>query len=57
MLSGAGLALAEAPEADQPRLREEWGYLIRRSISGLQASNYPERPGVTPSGRLDPPAV
>jgi hypothetical protein len=37
MLGGAGLALAEAPEADRPRLREEWRYLIRQSISGLQA--------------------
>ena len=37
MLGGAGLALAEAPEADRPRLREEWRYLVRRAISGLQA--------------------
>jgi AcrR family transcriptional regulator len=37
MLGGAGLALAEAPEADRPRLREEWRYLIRRTISGLSA--------------------
>jgi AcrR family transcriptional regulator len=37
MLGGAGLALAEAPEADRPRLREEWRHLIRRAISGLQA--------------------
>ena len=37
MLGGAGLALAEAPEADKPRLREEWRYLIRRTISGLRA--------------------
>jgi len=36
MLGGAGLALAEAVEADRPRLREEWGYLIRRSISGMR---------------------
>jgi AcrR family transcriptional regulator len=36
MLGGAGLALAEAAEADKPRLREEWGYLIRRSISGVR---------------------
>jgi AcrR family transcriptional regulator len=36
MLGGAGLALAEATEADRPRLREEWGYLIRRSISGVR---------------------
>jgi len=38
MLGGAGLALAEAPEADKPRLHEEWRYLIRRTISGLRAS-------------------
>jgi len=38
VLGGAGLALAEAPEADKPRLHEEWRYLIRRTISGLRAS-------------------
>jgi hypothetical protein len=38
MLGGAGLALAEAPEADKPRLREEWSYLIRRTISALRAA-------------------
>jgi len=37
MLGGAGLALAEAPAADRPRQREEWRYLIRQTISGLQA--------------------
>jgi AcrR family transcriptional regulator len=36
MLGGAGLALAEAAEADKPRLREEWGYLIRQSINGVR---------------------
>jgi AcrR family transcriptional regulator len=36
MLGGAGLALAEAAEADKPRLREEWGYLIGRTINGLR---------------------
>jgi AcrR family transcriptional regulator len=36
ILGGAGLALAEAAEADQPRLCEEWGYLIRRSIGSLR---------------------
>jgi hypothetical protein len=36
ILGGAGLALAEAGEADQPRLCEEWGYLIRRSIGSLR---------------------
>jgi AcrR family transcriptional regulator len=37
MFGGAGLALAEAAEADRPRLREEWGHLIRRAIAGLRA--------------------
>ena len=41
MLGGAGLALAEAPEADKPRVREEWRYLVRRTISGLRASEGP----------------
>jgi AcrR family transcriptional regulator len=36
MLGGAGLTLAEAAEADKLRLRAEWGYLIRRSISGMR---------------------
>jgi AcrR family transcriptional regulator len=36
MLGGAGLTLAEAPASDKPRLRAEWGYLIRRTISGLR---------------------
>jgi AcrR family transcriptional regulator len=36
MLGGAGLALAEAPESDKPRLRDEWGYLIRRTITGMR---------------------
>jgi AcrR family transcriptional regulator len=42
MLGGAGLALAEAPEADKPRLREEWSYLIRRTISGLRVTPAPQ---------------
>ena len=46
MLGGAGLALAEAPEADKPRLREEWRYLIRRTISALRAKE--ARPGGGP---------
>ena len=37
MLGGAGLALAEAPEADRLRQREEWRYLISQTITGLQA--------------------
>ena len=36
MLGGAGLALAEAPEPDKPRLRDEWGYLIRRTMTGMR---------------------
>jgi AcrR family transcriptional regulator len=36
MLGGAGLALAEATEADRPRLRDEWDYLIRRSIGAFR---------------------
>jgi AcrR family transcriptional regulator len=36
MLGGAGLTLAEAAEADRPRLCDEWGYLIRRSIGALR---------------------
>jgi AcrR family transcriptional regulator len=36
MLGGAGLTLAEAPETDKPRLREEWAYLIGRTINGLR---------------------
>src|SRR6185369_5719645 len=36
MLGGAGLALAEAPEADRPRLREEWRYLIGQTNAGLR---------------------
>lgn len=38
MLGGAGLALSEAAEADKGRLREEWGYLIRRSIESMRGS-------------------
>jgi AcrR family transcriptional regulator len=37
MLGGAGHALAEAEEADKARLREEWGYLIRRTMQALRA--------------------
>jgi AcrR family transcriptional regulator len=36
MLGGAGHTLAEASEGDKPRLREEWGYLIRRAISAMR---------------------
>jgi len=36
MLGGAGLTLAEAPAADKPRLREEWGFLIRGAMTGAR---------------------
>jgi AcrR family transcriptional regulator len=36
ILGGAGLAVAEAPVADRPRVREEWGALIRRTLNGLR---------------------
>ena len=36
MLGGAGHALAEADGADRARLREEWRYLIRRTIDALR---------------------
>jgi AcrR family transcriptional regulator len=38
MLGGAGHTLAEAAEADRPRLRQEWGYLIRRTITAMRIS-------------------
>lgn len=38
MLGGAGHTLAEAPEADRPRLREEWRHLIRRAIGAMRIS-------------------
>ena len=34
----AALVKFTAPEADKPRLREEWSYLIRRTISTLRAA-------------------
>ena len=36
MLGGAGLALAEAAEADKPRLRAEWRHLIVGSINAMR---------------------
>jgi AcrR family transcriptional regulator len=36
MLGGAGLTLAEAAEADKPRVREEWTYLLRRTITAFR---------------------
>ena len=38
MLGGAGHTLAGAAEADKPRLREEWRYLIRRAIGAMRVS-------------------
>jgi AcrR family transcriptional regulator len=37
MLGGAGLAVAEAPPEDKPRVRDEWGFLIGQAISSLRA--------------------
>ena len=36
MLGGAGLAVAEAPPRDKPRVRDEWRYLIGQAISSLR---------------------
>jgi AcrR family transcriptional regulator len=36
ILGGAGLAVAEAPAADKPRVRAEWSHLIRRTLDGLR---------------------
>ena len=36
MLGGAGLAVAEAPHGDKPRVRDEWRYLIGQAISSLR---------------------
>ncbi len=36
MLGGAGLAVAEAPPEDKPRVRDEWRYLIGQAISSLR---------------------
>jgi AcrR family transcriptional regulator len=35
MLGGAGLALAEAADADKPLVHDEWRYLILRTIKGF----------------------
>jgi AcrR family transcriptional regulator len=37
MLGGAGLAVAEAPETDKVRVRDEWRYLIGQAFSSLRA--------------------
>jgi AcrR family transcriptional regulator len=36
MLGGAGLAVAEAPPGDKPRVRDEWRHLIGQAISSLR---------------------
>ena len=36
MLGGAGLAVAEAPPGDKPRVRDEWRYHIGQAISSLR---------------------
>jgi AcrR family transcriptional regulator len=36
MLGGAGLAVAEAPPEDKPRVRDEWRYLIGQAVSSLR---------------------
>jgi AcrR family transcriptional regulator len=38
MLGGAGLAVAEAPPPDKPRVRDEWRYLIAQAITSLRVS-------------------
>jgi hypothetical protein len=36
MFGGAGLAVAEAPAGDKPRVRDEWGHLIGQAIGALR---------------------
>jgi AcrR family transcriptional regulator len=38
MLGGAGLAVAEAPPEDKPRVRDEWRYLIGQAIGSLRVT-------------------
>ena len=38
MLGGAGVTLAETPEADKPRVRDEFARLMRRTLRGLRSS-------------------
>ncbi|GGS41508.1 TetR/AcrR family transcriptional regulator [Actinokineospora fastidiosa] len=38
MLGSAGMALAQADPADQPRLRAEYGDVFRRMLAGLRAT-------------------
>jgi AcrR family transcriptional regulator len=41
ILGGAGLALAEASESDKARVRQEWHYLIRRTIGAMRIPGNP----------------
>jgi hypothetical protein len=36
MLGGAGLTLAETDEPDKQRVRDEWAYLINRTLTALR---------------------
>jgi AcrR family transcriptional regulator len=38
MLGGAGHTLAETPEADKRRVRDDWSYLIGRVLGGLRTA-------------------
>jgi AcrR family transcriptional regulator len=38
MLGGAGLAVAEAPPEDKPRVRDEWRFLIGQAINSLRVT-------------------
>jgi AcrR family transcriptional regulator len=38
MLGGAGLAVAEAPPEDKPRVRDEWRYLIGQAFGSLRVT-------------------
>jgi AcrR family transcriptional regulator len=38
MLGGAGLAVAEAPPEDKPRVRDEWRYLLGQAIGSLRVT-------------------
>ncbi|MFF0494417.1 TetR/AcrR family transcriptional regulator [Nocardia sp. NPDC003482] len=40
VLGGAGLAIAEAPADEQPRVREECSDLLRRLLTGLRRPEY-----------------
>jgi AcrR family transcriptional regulator len=36
ILGGAGLTLADAADEEKPRIRDEWAYLIRRTLDALR---------------------